>query len=978
MRKSLLSLLIALLAFGTSLSQIQIAHAAEDEFVFTTSSNGATVTGYSGTDLNVVIPSTLSGVTVTSIGRSAFDTYGTGKPQITGVVIPNSVKEIQTYAFRYTRLTSIDLPDNLLTIGSSAFENNPLTTVDFPDSVTTIGNYSFYMNSLTSIKLSENLKTINGGAFDTNHITKLVIPAGVTNVASASFYNNSLTSVTVLGAGTSFGTGVFSSNPGNLKLFGIANSPAATYAANNGHAFVDGTALFQAVATAKAFLKNNLPGTGVGQVPANAYNDLTAAYDDAKTYIYGIGNATVASDLVTAANPLTAAISAFEGQIIPAGNPAALGTALTEAGQALSDHTAGTNAGQTSEGNRSALQAAIDAARQIINQAGIYRQDELNVAVAELGVAMDTFMAAIIPAGDPTALSNTLSNAQQAMTDHPQGANVGQTSSGTRIALQMAIDTAQQIFQNASQYSQSQLNDTVSSLNSAIQAFNAAIIGPGNPVALGAAITVAEQAMTDHPQGTGVGQTSSGDRGALETAIDTAQQIRDNAGDYTQSQLDMATSVLNAATTAFQKTIVPVGNPSMLNTQLADATQTLADHPEGTGVGQASANDRSALQAAINAAQAIANDALNQTQSQLNDAVADLDAAKTSFKSAIIPAGDATDLEELLADATQTLAEHPEGTNVGQASANDRSAMQAAIDATQVIADDALNQTQSQLNDAVSDLEAAMDTFEAAIISAGAAAELEELLADATQTLAGHPEGTNVGQASANDRSALQAAIDAAQAVADNALNQTQGQLDEAFADLEAATMSFKTAIIPAGDATDLEDLLVEAIQTLAVHPEGTNVGQASANNRSALQAAIHAAQAIADDALNQTQGQFDETFADLEAATMSFEAAIIPAGDATDLEDLLVEAIQTLAGHPEGTNVGQASTNDRSALQAAIDAAQAIADDALNQTQGQLDEAFADLEAATMSFKAAIIPAGDATDLEDLLVEAIQTLAVH
>jgi hypothetical protein len=365
MRKSLLCLLIALTAFGTSLSEIQIAHAAEEEFVYTTSSNSATVTGYSGTDLNVVIPATLSGATVTSIGRSAFNTYGTVKPKLTGVVIPNSVKEIQTYAFRYNSLTSIDLPDNLLTIGASAFENNPLTNVVFPDSVTAIGNYAFYMNGLTSITLSENLKTIAGGAFDTNHLTRLVIPAGVTNVQSSAFYANNLTSVTVLGAETSFGTGVFTSNPGNLKLFGVANSPAAAYAANNGHAFVDGTALFQAVATAKALLINHLPGTGVGQVAANAYSDLTAAYDAATAYIYGIGNATVASDLVAASIPLTAAISAYEGQIISAGNPAALGTSLTEAAQALTDHTAGINAGQTTEGERSALQTAIDEARQI-------------------------------------------------------------------------------------------------------------------------------------------------------------------------------------------------------------------------------------------------------------------------------------------------------------------------------------------------------------------------------------------------------------------------------------------------------------------------------------------------------------------------------------------------------------------------------------------------------------------------------------
>ncbi|RKP56808.1 S-layer homology domain-containing protein, partial [Cohnella endophytica] len=87
---------------------------------------------------------------------------------------------------------------------------------------------------------------------------------------------------------------------------------------------------------------------------------------------------------------------------------------------------------------------------------------------------------------------------------------------------------------------------------------------------------------------------------------------------------------------------------------------------------------------------------------------------------------------------------------------------------------------------------------------------------------------------------------------------------------------------------------------------------------------------------------------------TATFEAVIIQAGDATDLEHLLVDATQTLAGHPEGLGVGQASASDRGALQAAISAAQAIADDALNQTQAQLDDAVADLEAAMDSFEAA------------------------
>ncbi|RJX39193.1 hypothetical protein D3P09_17030 [Paenibacillus pinisoli] len=714
MKNSVICLLIALFAFGTSFSQIGTVNAAENDFTFTVGSNGATVANYGGTDLNVLIPATYEGTTVTEIGRSAFDTYGTGKPKITSVVIPNSVKVIQTYGFRYTSLTSIDLPDSLLTIGASAFENNPLTTVVFPDSVTTIGNYSFYMNSLTSIKLSENLKTINGGAFDTNRITNLVIPAGVTNVASSSFYNNSLTSVTVLGDATTFGTGVFAANPGNLKIFGIANSPAAAYAASNGHAFVDGTGLFKAVASAKSLLKIHLPGTGVGQVPANTYNDLSAAYDAAKLYVDGIGNATVASDLADAATPLTSSIAAFHAQIVQAGNPAALGAAIAAAQQALTDHPQGVNVGQTSAGDRIALQNAIAAAQQIFNQAAQYLQDELDVAIASLETAIDAFEDMIISSGDPTALAEAITAAQQALTDHPQGVNVGQTSAGTRTALETAIGTAQQILDHASNYTQGQLDTAVNQLNSSVQAFNAAVLQPGIPTALVAAITAAQQALTDHPQGVNVGQTSAGTRTALATAIGTAQQILDNASKYTQEQLDTAVNHLNSSVQVFNAAVLQPGIPTALGVAITAAQQALTDHPLGVNVGQTSAATRTTLATAIGTAQQIFDNASNYTQAQLDTAVGQLNSSVQVFNAAVLQPGIPTALIAAITAAHQALTDHPEGVNVGQTSADDRAALQTAIDAAQAIADDAENQSQILLDEAAASLSHALAEFEAA------------------------------------------------------------------------------------------------------------------------------------------------------------------------------------------------------------------------------------------------------------------------
>ncbi|WP_338556180.1 leucine-rich repeat protein [Paenibacillus sp. KS-LC4] len=967
MKKSVLCLLIALFTFGTTFSQILPVYADANDFTFTIGSNGATVTDYRGTDLNVVIPDEYSGTTVTEIGRSAFDTYNTGKPKITSVVIPNSVKVIQTYGFRYTGLTSIDLPDSLLTIGSSAFENNPLTSVVFPDSVTMIGNYSFYMNNLTTIKLSENLKTINGGAFDTNHITKLVIPAGVTNVASSSFYNNNLTSITVLGNATTFGTGVFASNPSNLKIFGIANSPAAVYASSNGHTFVDGTELFLAISSAKSLLKTNLVGNGVGQVPANAYNDLSAEYDAAMLFIDGIGNATIATDLTNAAAPLTSSIAAFSAQIVQAGNPAALAAAITAAQQALRDHPQGTDVGQTSAGTRTVLESAVDAAQQVLDNAGNYTQAQLDTTVNQLNAAVQVFNAAVIQAGIPTALDAAITAAQQALTDHPQGVNVGQVSAGTRTALETAVDTAKQILDNAGNYTQAQLDTAVNQLNAAVQDFNAAILQTGIPTALDAAITAAQQALTDHPEGTEVGQTSAGTRTALETAVGTAQQILNNAGNYTQAQLDTAVNQLNAAVQDFNAAVIQAGVPTALDAAIMAAQQALTDHPEGTEVGQTSAGTRTALETAVGTAKQVLDNAGNYTQAQLDTAVNQLNAAVQVFNAAVIQAGVPTALDAAITAAQQALTDHPEGTEVGQTSAGTRTTLETAVDTAQQILDNAGNYTQAQLDIAVDQLNAAVQVFNAAVIQAGIPTALDAAITAAQQALTDHPEGTEVGQTSAGTRTTLETAVDTAQQILDNAGNYTQAQLDIAVDQLNAAVQDFNAAVIQAGIPTALGVAITAAQQALTDHPEGTEVGQTSAGTRTTLETAVDTAQQILDNAGNYTQAQLDIAVDQLNAAVQDFNAAVIQAGIPTALVAAITAAQQALTDHPEGTEVGQASAGDRAALQTVIDAARTIADDAENQSQTRLDEATARLNDAMAVFEATwvgIVLTASANDL--------------
>lgn len=95
---------------------------ATEGLVFTLSNDKYSVTGYTGTDVDVYIPSTYSEdgenyYPVTSIASYAFkDNY-----TLISVIIPNSVDTIMSYAFYNTSIKSIIIPESVVSIGMYAF-----------------------------------------------------------------------------------------------------------------------------------------------------------------------------------------------------------------------------------------------------------------------------------------------------------------------------------------------------------------------------------------------------------------------------------------------------------------------------------------------------------------------------------------------------------------------------------------------------------------------------------------------------------------------------------------------------------------------------------------------------------------------------------------------------------------------------------------------------------------------------------------
>ena len=157
-----------------------------DASCFTTTTNEdntITITDYNascGTD--VVIPKTINGNSVTTIGARAF-----ASNQLTSVVIPDSVTTIGNGAFKSNQLTSVTILDSVTTIGDSAFAYNQLTSVTIPNSVTTIEIMAFAYNQLTSVTIGNSVTTIKDGAFESNQLTSVTIPNSVTYLSCSAF-----------------------------------------------------------------------------------------------------------------------------------------------------------------------------------------------------------------------------------------------------------------------------------------------------------------------------------------------------------------------------------------------------------------------------------------------------------------------------------------------------------------------------------------------------------------------------------------------------------------------------------------------------------------------------------------------------------------------------------------------------------------------------------------------------------------------
>jgi hypothetical protein len=227
--KRILSAALALLLAVSFAAPSGARALSADGFEYTVSDGVATVTGCTSTcPTTLVIPATLGGYSVTTIGNSAFRDNA-----LTTVTIGSSVTSIGDYAFYNNALTTVTIPNSVTTIGNSAFRDNALTTVTIGSSVTSIGDYAFYNNALTTVTIPNSVTTIGTAAFYNNALTTVTIGSSVTSIGDYAFYNNALTTVTIGSSVTSIGGHAFYNNALTTVTIGSSVTSIGDYAFYN-------------------------------------------------------------------------------------------------------------------------------------------------------------------------------------------------------------------------------------------------------------------------------------------------------------------------------------------------------------------------------------------------------------------------------------------------------------------------------------------------------------------------------------------------------------------------------------------------------------------------------------------------------------------------------------------------------------------------------------------------------------------------
>ncbi|HCT91634.1 MAG TPA: hypothetical protein DF613_09705 [Lachnospiraceae bacterium] len=364
-------ILFVLLVFTVLLALAAFPVRAEEynglQYRVSTKHGALIIEKYTGTDTEIVIPSSIAGKKVQELDDYAFNECN----GLTSVTLPDTVDTIGKYAFNLCsslkhvnipsgvrtiqegtfinceNLESITIPDTVTSIGIDAFWNcAKLMEIRIPDSVTDIDRYAFCgcsgltrleipdsvtslcgddplvgadtfrgCRNLKSIRLPKKITVIGYGMFQNcTSLTSINIPEGVTHIGSYAFDGcDNLSSMLIPESIVSISESAFGSGASLKTIYGKTGSMAESLARHKGWAFFDSSAWKEDMAACRLTITNgNLTYTGqplqCAFTVTNADGPLVENRDYTVTYANNI-NAGTATLTVTGMGGYTGTLS---------------------------------------------------------------------------------------------------------------------------------------------------------------------------------------------------------------------------------------------------------------------------------------------------------------------------------------------------------------------------------------------------------------------------------------------------------------------------------------------------------------------------------------------------------------------------------------------------------------------------------------------------------------------------------------------
>ena len=355
----------------SSLSVSSIAEATDstDPSYFTY--DGSTITGYTGTETDIVLPTEINGTKMTEMSGTFYN-----NSSVVSVVVPEGYTSLSNFAFRNAAsLKKVSLPNSFESISSQCFRDcTSLESVNIPEKITSITSYAF--RGCTNPDLVIDIQSTSITSIGSNPFTNVV---GTIKVYSQEMYD--LISAKASSANVVLVTGPTPSINYTALDAAIASGEAVD---TSKYAEASVTALTDAIAAGKAVKENTSATQTDVDNAAKAIND---AISNLKTKIdYTALDAAIASgEAVDTSKYAEASVTALT-DAIAAGkavkeNTSATQTDVDNAAKAINDAISNLKIDYT------AMDAAIATAEDIIaNHSDEYTSE----SIADLKFGLDT------------------------------------------------------------------------------------------------------------------------------------------------------------------------------------------------------------------------------------------------------------------------------------------------------------------------------------------------------------------------------------------------------------------------------------------------------------------------------------------------------------------------------------------------------------------------------------------------------------